>query len=75
MIATTESDVLVKASCRARLHVCKMNGTLIMIHDITVSRQLDAVAAVYGFRNTSLTNHFLTLAQIYLARWFEGFTT
>lgn len=48
---------------------CEMNGALIMIHDITVSRQPDTVAAIYGFRNTCLAHHFLPLTQLHLAHW------
>lgn len=65
MITSTESDVLVKVSCCVSvvcLHVCKMNGALIMLHDIMLSHQLDTVAAIYGFGDTSLTYHFLPLS-------------
>lgn len=53
MIAGTESDALEKASRCVRLYVAKINGVLIMMHDIIVAHQFHTVTAIYGFRKIS----------------------
>lgn len=52
-IATTESDALVKASCCVRLYVCKINGVLIMIHDIMVYHRLIPLLPFMAFETLS----------------------
>lgn len=50
---------------------CKMNGELIMIHDITLSHQLDTSAAIYGcrhFPDTSLSHTVSLPSPVLLAQ-------